>query len=154
MTAFYLHNSDSTRASILANCLAFLAQLPDSKSWVVEIRKYVKTRTLAQNAYLFGVGYPLLSEAKGYTVDEIHEWMCGTFFGWVDEKCPKTPQNPNGLRSKPFRTTTRDENGKRDVIGREPFGRFVDTMQRIAAQAGVFIPDPEPELIRQIEAKP
>lgn len=99
------------------------------------------TRSNEQNAYLFGVCYPPLAEAKGYTVEEIHEWMCGTHFGWVDKPCPKTPRNPEGVESVPFRTTTRNEEGKRDVLKTSEFSRFVDTVHRIAAQAGVFIPD-------------
>lgn len=98
-------------------------------------------RTSAQNAYLFGVCYPPISQAKGYTVDEIHEWMCGTHFGWDDRECPKTPRNPQGIESVPFRTTTRNHEGKRDVLKKAEFSSFVDTVHRIAAQAGVFIPD-------------
>jgi hypothetical protein len=40
-----------------------------------------------------------------------------------------------------FETSTRDENGKRDVLKKMQFSEFVDTVQRIAAMAGVFIPD-------------
>ena len=107
----------------------------------VEAKPWKPTRTNEANAYLFGVAYPLIAEAKGYTVDDVHEWMCGTFFGWVDEACPKTPTNPAGVRSRPFRTTTRDEHGKRDVLGKQKFSDFIETVLRIAAQAGVFIPD-------------
>ena len=107
----------------------------------VAVRK--RTRSNEANAYLFGVAYPAIAQAKGYSVDEIHTFMCGTHFGWVDEKCPKTPRNPEGLASRPFRTTTRDENGKRDVLSKAEFARFVDeTVFRIAAQAGVYIPGP------------
>lgn len=109
----------------------------------VTTKPWKPTRSNEQNAYLFGVCYPPIAEAKGYTVDDIHEWMCGTHFGWVDEACPKTPTNPQGVRSRPFRTTTRDENGRRDVLKTKDFSDFVGTVQRIAAQAGVFIPDAE-----------
>jgi hypothetical protein len=105
--------------------------------------KWKPTRSNEQNAYLFGVCYPPIAQAKGYTVEEIHEWMCGTHFGWVDRPCPKTPRNPEGIESVPFRSTTRDENGKRDVLSKNKFSAFVETVQRIAAQFGVFIPDAE-----------
>jgi hypothetical protein len=107
----------------------------------VSAKPYKPTRTSEQNAYLFGVCYPPIAEAKGYTVDDIHEWMCGTHFGWVDEPCPKTPNNPQGIRSRPFRTTTRDHEGKRNVLNKVEFSAFVDTVHRIASQAGIFIPD-------------
>ena len=110
----------------------------DAKPWK-------PTRSSAQNAYLFGVCYPLIADAMGYTADEIHEYMLGRHFGWVDKKCPKTPRNPEGIESVPVRTTTRNAQGKRSVLKKMEFSDFIATVQRIAAQAGVFIPDPETE---------
>jgi hypothetical protein len=98
------------------------------------------TRSNEQNALLFGVVYPPIAEAMGYEVDAIHEFMLGTHFGWVDVKVPKTPRNPQGIESRPFRTTTRDENGKRSVLKKDEFAKFIETVERIAAKAGVFIP--------------
>jgi hypothetical protein len=98
------------------------------------------TRSNEQNALLFGVMYPPIAEAMGYDVADIHEFACGTFFGWVDAKRPKTPRNPEGFESRPFRTTTRDENGKRSVMSKADFTKFIETVERIAAKAGVFIP--------------
>lgn len=98
------------------------------------------TRSSEQNALLFGVLYPPIAEAMGYEAADVHEYMLGTHFGWVDAKCPKTPRNPQGLESRPFRTTTRDETGKRNVLKKDEFSRFVATVERIAAKAGVFIP--------------
>lgn len=107
----------------------------------VEAKKWKQSRTNEQNAYLFGVCYPPIAEAMGYSVDDIHEYACGRHFGWVDVKVPKTPRNPEGLASVPFRTTTRDHDGKRNVLTKAEFSAFVDTVHRIAAQAGVFIPE-------------
>jgi hypothetical protein len=98
------------------------------------------TRSNEQNALLFGVLYPPIAEAMGYEVDDIHQYACGTFFGWVDRKVPKTPHNPAGLESVPFRSTTRDENGRRNVLDKKRFSEFVAHVERIAARAGVFIP--------------
>jgi hypothetical protein len=101
------------------------------------------TRSNEQNNLLFGVIYPPIAEAMGYEVDGdngIHAFMCGTFFGWVDKPVPKSPRNPEGVASFPRRTTTRDENGKRDVIDKATFTKFVDMVDRIAAKAGVFVP--------------
>lgn len=115
----------------------------------VEIGEWKPARSSEQNAYLFGVCYPLLADAKGYEVADIHEWMCGQHFGWKDETCPKTPHNPQGVRSVPIRTTTRDESGKRSVLTSTQFSEFVAMVQRVGANAGVFIPDPEPSAMRQ-----
>lgn len=100
------------------------------------------SRTGQQNRYLFGVCYPPIAEAMGYAVDDVHEYMLGRHFGWIDVKVPKTPRNPEGIESKPFRTTTTDENGKRNLLSKADFARFVDTVHQIASQAGVFIAEP------------
>ena len=105
----------------------------------VSSKPWKKTRSNEQNALLFGVVYPPIAEAMGYTVEDIHEYMLGRHFGWVDAKVPKTPRNPEGFESRPFRTTTRDENGKRNVLSTVEFSKFLDTVERVAAQAGVFV---------------
>ena len=105
----------------------------------VSSKPWKKTRSNEQNALLFGVVYPPIAEVMGYTVEDIHEYMLGRHFGWVDAKVPKTPRNPEGLESRPFRTTTRDETGKRNVLSTVEFSKFLDTVERVAAQAGVFV---------------
>ena len=98
------------------------------------------TRSSEQNNLLWGICYPPLVERTGYTAEEIHEYALGRHFGWVDKRVPKTPRNPEGIESVPRRTTTRDENGKRSVLSKAEFTAFVETVERIAAEAGVFIP--------------
>ena len=117
--------------------LAFVAA--QSLPLDVEAKPWRKSRSNEQNALLWAM-YGPLADHMGYDRDDIHEWMCGRFFGWKDIKVPKTPRNPEGLASVPVRSTTRDENGKRNVIDRQTFAKFVDMVDRVAAQAGVFIP--------------
>ena len=105
---------------------------------------YKATRSNEQNALLFGVVYPPIAEAMGYEVEAIHEYMLGRHFGWVDVKVPKTPRNPEGIESRPFRTTTRDEHGKRSVLDTREFTEFYEFVQRIGSECGVFVPDPDP----------
>lgn len=90
-------------------------------------------RTDPQNRYLFGVAYKILGDHMGHSVDEIHEWMCGEYFGWQDHALPG-----GRVTSKPLRTTT-----KPDKLGDREFWDFVQYIQRRAAEAGVYIPDPE-----------
>ena len=106
----------------------------------VECKPHKSTRRSEQNRLLFGVVYPPIAEAMGYEVADIHEYMLGVHFGWVDVKVPKTPRNPEGIESRPFRTTTTDETGKRNVLRKDEFSRFLETVERVAAKAGVFIP--------------
>jgi hypothetical protein len=98
------------------------------------------TRSSEQNNLLWGICYPPLVERTGYTAEEIHEYVLGKHFGWVDKRVPKTPRNPEGIESVPRRTTTRDENGKRSVLSKAEFSAFLDTVDRISAEAGVFVP--------------
>lgn len=118
--------------------LAFVASQPLPLE--ASCKPWKKSRSNEQNALLFGVVYPPIADAMGYTVEDIHEYMLGRHFGWVDRKVPKTPRNPEGIESVPFRTTTKDENGKRNVLSAAEFSKFLDTVERIAAHAGVFVP--------------
>lgn len=105
----------------------------------VSVGPLKNSRTSQQNRYLFGICYPPIAEAMGYSVDDVHEYLLGRHFGWVDVKVPKTPRNPAGIESRPFRTTTTDENGKRSLLSKEEFAKYVNTVHQVAAQAGVFI---------------
>ena len=117
--------------------LAFVAAQPLPLD--VDCKKWVKSRSNDQNALLWAM-YEPIAEAMGYDREDMHEYFCGRMWGWKDVKVPKTPRNPEGLASVPVRTTTRDENGKRNVIDAATFARFVDMVDRVAAQAGVYVP--------------
>lgn len=117
--------------------LAFVEAQPLPLS--VECKPYRKSRSNDQNAMLWAM-YAPIAEHMGYDPESIHEWMCGRMWGWKDVTVPKTPRNPEGLASVPVRTTTRNADGKRDVIDPQTFSKFVDMVDRIAAQAGVFVP--------------
>ena len=121
--------------------LAFVAAQPLPLS--VECKPYKRTRSNDQNALLWAMYAPIAAH-MGYDAEDVHEWMCGRMWGWKDVKVPKTPRNPEGLASVPVRSTTRDEEGKRNVIDAKTFSAFVDMVDRLAAQAGVFVPREQP----------
>lgn len=102
-------------------------------------------KTPSQNAYLWAVPYKLLSEVTGYEAEEIHEWNCGQQWGWKDRKRPKTPRSPEGVESVPVRTTTRDENGMPNNCSADEMVELWSRAQRLGAQYGIFIPDPDPD---------
>lgn len=107
------------------------------------VRKRKRERSDPQNHALFGVAYPPVMEFCGLSgaaeKDELHETFCGDYFGWVvyDVRGHK--------KRKPRRTTTKDENGKRDVLSTVDFMEFYAFVQRKSAELGVFVPDPDPE---------
>lgn len=132
------------RESRVRKLTAFLEQLDLKRVWEVSVQPYRRERTNQQNRYLRGVCATLLSEHTGYEVDEVYEYLLGSYFGWKQVKCPKTPSNPKGIEDRPVRTTTTDENGERDVLKDQDFWAFVEWIQRFGAKVGVLIPDPDP----------
>lgn len=117
--------------------------------WKVEITESRRTRSDAQNAYLWAVPNKMISEVTGYETTEVHEYLCGQYFGWKDKRVPKTPRNPRGVESIPVRTTTRNEEGKRCVLTTTEFTSYVDFVQRFAAEKlSLVVPDPDPHALR------
>lgn len=131
-----------TRATRVAT---FLAGLSTDRTWEVVVRPFKRKRSNPQNAYERGVCCVMLSKAVGYDPDDIHEYLCGRYFGWKTLKCPRTPSNPAGIKDVPIRTTTRSSDGERDVMNKQDYWDFVEFIQRFGAEHGVLIPDPDPE---------
>lgn len=136
---FTLHAGDNNRATVLANAIAFIGRLLDSKPWVIEIRQYVKPRSKDQNAALFAVAEKTLADFLGYQgaedMEQLHRGLCGMFFG--------TRVDALGI-VRPKRTTTKNEAGERDVISTAKAAEFYAFIQQLAAEHGCFIPDPDP----------
>lgn len=145
---------DAERRKVRAQRVAaFLAGLDPRKPWELIVRPFKRQRTNPQNAYERGVCCVLLSKAVGYEPDEIHDFLCGTYWGWKQVACPKTPNNPRGIKDVPIRTTTTNENGDRDVLNKQDYWDFVEFIQRFGAQRGVMIPDPDPEYATRNERR-
>lgn len=121
----------------------FILDALPGKRLRILIEEDKSTRTSQQNRYLNGVAYPLISDATGFERDDVSEFCCGSYFGWVTVKCPKTPSNPEGVKDVPLRTTTRNADGQRDVLKWDAFGDYVAWIQRFAAKKGILIPDPD-----------
>lgn len=131
-------NKPDDRDRILSNLLAFIDRLPDSKSWRITIDLARKGRSDQQNRALFGVAYPILADATGYTVDELHAAFCRKFFGTTCREIAGI------VIERPVRTTTTNEQGKRELMLAEQFSAFYAMVQRDAAEIGVDVPDPDP----------
>lgn len=136
--SYTLTKNHGMRADVKANLHDFIDRLPETKSWKVEIKEARNERSSEQNAALFGLAYVVLSEATGFTADELHEAFCCRFFGTVEKEVM------GRIISKPWRTTTTNEDGQRDVMPAHDFARFYDAVQQIGAEAGVDVPDPDP----------
>lgn len=148
MPEFILSTHNRSRALQLAQ--AVLQSLDEQTAWKVTVEPARSTRTDAQNNYLWAVANKMISDATGYEAEEVHEYLCGQHFGWKDKRVPKTPRNPDGVESVPRRTTTRNEQGKRNVLNTKDFADYVDFVQRFAAKKlSLFIPDPDPGYARE-----
>lgn len=136
MAEFILHKTDRNRPRVLANATAFLAQLSDAQSWRIEVKQYRRPRSCEANAYYFGCVLPTIVRELGHTSDDWHEMFCGEYFGWRHVEI--------GARSisRPIRTTTTDESGRRDVLDTQRFWQFAGFAIQQAAAAGVYVPGP------------
>lgn len=148
MPEFILPTHNRTRALELAQTV--LGSLDELVAWQVTVEPVKHERTVSQNAYLWGVCYPPMSDYSGYEKAELHEYLLGEFYGWVDKRVPKKPSNPTGKESVPRRTTTKNEKGKRAVLSTTEFADFVGFVQRFAAEKLMLvIPDPDPGLVKR-----
>ena len=121
-----------------ARAQRFILDMCPGQELEVIVRKRKRERTHPQLRYLHGVAYKLLSEHTGYEREDCAEYLLGSFFGWTERKLPG-----NRVAKVPRRTTTKNEDGKRDVIGRVEFSEYVAFIQRVGARAGCYIPDPD-----------
>ena len=119
--------------SAIAKIAGFLARLPTDKAWRVGVQELRKSRSGAQNRYLWGVVYPAILEAGGealggWTADDLHEYFLGEHFGW------ETIEGFGRRRMKPLRRSSK--------LTTMEFSDFVASIQRKAAELGIYVPDP------------
>lgn len=127
------------RDKAIERVVAVLRLLDTAKVWKVKIEVARKSRTDDQNNALWGCAYKFLREETGNDPQDMHDYFCGEYFGWVD-------RNIFGKRKrKPRRTTTTDGNGNRDVLSTFEFADFYSFIQqRMAEELGLNVPDPNP----------
>lgn len=126
---------------ILCNAIEFLSKVPPDGTHEVEIRPAKSKRKLSQNAALWAVAYPPIMESIGLRgekeKEELHEFYCGEYWGW------KQYEIMGKVKQRPVRTTTRNEDGKRDVVDKSVMYDFYSFIQQQAAGNGIFVPDPD-----------
>jgi len=138
MSQTFIIHKDVSRINVVKNLIMLIEALSETCAWSVEVKRYMRTRSSEQNRYLNGVAYKLLSEHTGYDRDDISEYLCGEYWGWLKKRKPGKK-----LVDVPVRTTTTNEDGKREVLGWDEFWDYVDYVQRFGSKHGVYIPDPD-----------
>ena len=126
-----------------------LIQLLPQCELQVTVEEAKRERTDKQRASLFGVAYASLMNQMGLRGDadkeQLHSTMCGDYFGWIEKTIlGRKVQAPR-------RTTTKNEQGKRDVIDTKTQLDFYAFIQQRAAEYGYDVPDPDPEWFRKAE---
>lgn len=137
---YQLNANGPERQDVLLNAVGFLKRLPADKSWVVKVEPFVKRRSDKQRGSLFGVAYGAIMEAMGLRgsrdKEDLHEFFCGEYFGWTEA----TPL----MKSRPVRTTTKNERGEKDEISTVTALDMYAFIQQRAAENGIDVPDPDP----------
>lgn len=124
----------------LKNTIACLKKLPLDGTLQVKISN--KQRSLAQNSALWAVAYPAIMKEVGLHGKEeaeiLHNQFCGAYWGW------KSIEFMGNVVRVPVRTTTKNEEGKRDVIPTDDFVDLYRFVQIKSAEFGIIVPDPDP----------
>lgn len=111
-----------------------------NKAIVVEVKLHAKKRSPEANSYLWGVVYPIMSDASGEEKDEIHFAMCCKYFG------EKVIEVMGEKYRRPLRTTTTNEDGEAEWLSPGEFAEFVDfTIREAAFWYDVAVPPPTPK---------
>lgn len=133
---------EQDRAAMIERIAKFLAVTLPGKRVEVSVKQFVKRRSLEQLSALWGHAYKIIHDETGNDPVDMHWYFCGEFWGWKQSE-----RIFDQVRTVPRRTTTTDENGKRDVISTKEFSEFFAFIQqRMAEVAGLYIPDPVKEI--------
>lgn len=133
------------REQAIASFARLVEHFLPGRELVVTVDEVKEERSEKQRRSLFGVAYKSLMEQMGLRGEsdkqELHEVFCGGYWGWKEV----------GMVRRPVRTTTKDENGKRDVLSVRQQMAFYSFIQQRAAEYGYDCPDPDPGWFRRAE---
>lgn len=122
---------------VIDNAIEAIRRLPADKVWRITIEPYKKQRSLAMNAYYWGVVLPTiqahLEERDGvvWSCDDLHEWF-------RDEFLPKRVVDVGGI-PKVIRPSTAE-------LRTGPFSDYLERIIRYCAiNMGLAIPEADPE---------
>lgn len=126
--AFILPPDPADRGRIADNLRAFVVQALPGKRLKVTVAEAKKRRSDEQNRALWGVAYKALTDATGNDAEDLHEFFLGEHFGWQVTE----------VMGQKRRTPLRRSSGLSTV----EFAEFYNFIQRRAAEAGYYVPDP------------
>jgi hypothetical protein len=123
---YIIHKDDAIRRE---NARAAISELSNDKPWVVEIKPYVKKRSLEQNAFLHAVPLRMIADETGHDVEDMKTYLMGEAFGWLDYEVMGSP------RRKPLLGTSE--------LNAKQFMWFLEWVEAWAVrELGMMIPKP------------
>lgn len=114
-----------------------LAVLRETKTPYKVTVKKGGTRSLEQNAYLWGVVYEIILtetglQDQGWAPDDLHEYFLGEYYGW---------EELHGLGRRKVRPQ-----GRSSTMSTMEFMDYIAYIQQWGAHRGIDIPDPNEEI--------
>jgi len=117
----------------LSRIVGLLSALVKEMPLKVTIAEYRRTRTLEQNAYLWGCVYPtILQHLPGWDSHDVHEYLLGEWSGW------QVIEGFGRKRMKPLRRSSK--------LSTVEFSDYIAFIQRYMAEHGIYVPDPGEEV--------
>lgn len=136
---FILWPDPDKRKRIWGNFIEFMRTQPKDKAIRITIQDYTKNRSLAQNAYYWGVVLPAIqthieeNDGRIWSCDDLHEWF-------RDEFLPPRVIEVMG-KPKIIRPSTADLK-----VG--PFAEYLDRIIRHASiEMGCIVPAPDEDVM-------
>jgi hypothetical protein len=134
--ASFVLPATADRTDVLGKLVRFAHALGSSNRWRVTIEPYKKKRSSSQNAYLWGVVYPLIVEhLPGWTPEDVHDFFLIEHFG------SEVIEGFGRKRHKPIKRSS--------TLSTVEFSEHVEFIQRFMAERGVYIPNPNEEGVEQ-----
>lgn len=117
-------------AVALGRIRRYLEGLPSNVAFDVTIAEHKARRSLAQNAYLWGVVYPSILEheqLRGWSPDDLHEYCLGEWSGWdITEALGRKRARPRMRSSR---------------LNKQQFTDFVEFIKVRMGEHGIQIPE-------------
>lgn len=113
----------------LSRVLAFISSLSPGYAWTIEVKRAQKRRSTDQNALLWKLYQNILDatalDLSGWTKDDLHEYLCGTHWGW---------ERLEGFGMKRLRPIKRSSK-----LTTSEFSEYLEFVYRFAAEHGVYL---------------
>lgn len=123
---------EAERMRKIAHIVHYLEELPLDQGFKGVFSRVQRTRSLAQNAYLWGVVYATIcGHLEGWDAEDVHEYCLGECYGW--ERKPA-----NGVIKRARVVPVRRSHN----MSVSEFMHYIEWIQRHFAEKGIDIPNP------------